>query len=146
MEASVEHAPLPASIHDVAAVLIVRHLDHHLPEVVVRCLFDSYERVGGHGPWKGPPAERRGSPAASRLHTRPPPKQKPMAASFTPGSRRASSSIPERMSATKRVSGTFASAAVAFAGTPSEAVPPSSESRSGASAEKPSAASRATIE
>jgi len=47
MEASVEHAPLPASIHDVAAVLIVRHLDHHLPEVVVRCLFDSYERVGG---------------------------------------------------------------------------------------------------
>ena len=47
MEANVDHAPLPASLHDVAAVLIVRHLDHHLPEVVVRCLFDSYERVGG---------------------------------------------------------------------------------------------------
>ena len=47
MEANVHEAPLPASLHDVAAVLIVRHLDHHLPEVVVRCLFDSYERVGG---------------------------------------------------------------------------------------------------
>jgi hypothetical protein len=47
MEANVEDAPVPASLHDVAAVLIVRHLDHHLPEVVVRCLFDSYERVGG---------------------------------------------------------------------------------------------------
>jgi hypothetical protein len=49
MEASADRDPLPASLHDVAAVLIVRHLEHHLPEVVVRCLFDSYERVGGEG-------------------------------------------------------------------------------------------------
>jgi hypothetical protein len=47
MEANADHEPLPASLHDVAAVLIVRHLDHHRAEVVVRCLFDSYERVGG---------------------------------------------------------------------------------------------------
>lgn len=47
MEANVGPDPLPASLHDVAAVLIVRHLDHHRPEVVVRCLFDSYQRVGG---------------------------------------------------------------------------------------------------
>ncbi|HEY2706329.1 MAG TPA: hypothetical protein VGL20_21815 [Candidatus Dormibacteraeota bacterium] len=47
MEANAGDDPLPASLHDVAAVLIVRHLEHHRPEVVVRCLFDSYQRVGG---------------------------------------------------------------------------------------------------
>jgi hypothetical protein len=39
------HDPLPASLHDVAAVLIVRHLERHCPEVVVHCLFDSYQRL-----------------------------------------------------------------------------------------------------
>ena len=29
MEANADREPLPASLHDVAAVLIVRHLDHH---------------------------------------------------------------------------------------------------------------------
>jgi hypothetical protein len=47
MEANADREPLPPSLQDVAAVLIVRHLDHHRPEVVVRCLFDSYERLGG---------------------------------------------------------------------------------------------------
>ncbi|MGH7748941.1 MAG: hypothetical protein ACREQ5_29880 [Candidatus Dormibacteria bacterium] len=47
MEANVGHDPLPPSLHDAAAVLIVRHLENHRPEVVVRCLFDSYERTRG---------------------------------------------------------------------------------------------------
>ncbi len=47
MDAKLGPEPLPSSLYDVAAVLIVRHLDHHRPEVVVRCLFDSYERVAG---------------------------------------------------------------------------------------------------
>ncbi|HEX3604330.1 MAG TPA: hypothetical protein VH134_00275 [Candidatus Dormibacteraeota bacterium] len=47
MEANEAPEALPASLHDVAAVLIVRHLENHRPEVVVRCLFDSYQRVGG---------------------------------------------------------------------------------------------------
>lgn len=47
MDVNRDPETVPASLHDVAAVLIVRHLDDHLPETVVRCLFDSYARIGG---------------------------------------------------------------------------------------------------
>jgi len=67
----------------------------------------------------------------------PPPKQNPTAASFFPGTRRVSSSMPAFMSATNRSCGALLSALVACAGSPREAVPPSSESRSMASAEYP---------
>jgi hypothetical protein len=44
------HDPLPSSLHDAAALLIVRHLDRHRPEAVVRCLFESYEGLAGEHP------------------------------------------------------------------------------------------------
>jgi len=47
MDPTARHDPIPAALHDVAAVLIVRHLDRHRPEAVVRCLFDSYQRLAG---------------------------------------------------------------------------------------------------
>jgi hypothetical protein len=47
MDPAARHDPLPAVLHDVAALLIVRHLERHRPEVVVRCLFDSYQLLGG---------------------------------------------------------------------------------------------------
>jgi hypothetical protein len=53
MKRNDRHDPLPSSLHDVAAVLIVRHLDRHHPEAVVRCLFDSYERLAGQHPLPG---------------------------------------------------------------------------------------------
>jgi hypothetical protein len=50
MKPNDRHAPLPSSFDDVAAVLIVRHLDRHRPEAVVRCLVDSYERLAAEHP------------------------------------------------------------------------------------------------
>lgn len=47
------HDPISSSLDDAAAVLIVRHLDRHRPEAVVRCLFDSYERLAGQHPLPG---------------------------------------------------------------------------------------------
>ena len=64
-----------------------------------------------------------------------PPKQKPIAASFLRLTRRPSSVRPAFMSATKRSGGTSASAAATSASPGNEPVPPSSESRSIASAE-----------
>ena len=65
----------------------------------------------------------------------PPPKQKPMAATFFPGTRRRSSVTPAFMSATNRDGGTAPSAAIASNSSANDFVPPSSESRSIASAE-----------
>jgi hypothetical protein len=60
----------------------------------------------------------------------PPPKQKPVAATFFPGSRGRSSVTPASMSATKRAGGAAPSAAIASNSSANEPVPPSSDSRS----------------
>ena len=65
----------------------------------------------------------------------PPPKQKPIAASLRPRTRRLSSPTPAFMSSTKRSGGICDSAAATAASSGNEPVPPSSDSRSSASAE-----------
>jgi len=65
----------------------------------------------------------------------PPPKQKPVAATFFFGSRRRISDTPAFMSATKRDGGTAPSAAMASNSSANDPVPPSAESKSIASAE-----------
>ena len=65
----------------------------------------------------------------------PPPRQKPTAASFTSGARRASSVRPDLRFATDSSGGIWVSAAVASAGSANVAVPPLLDSRSMASAE-----------
>ena len=60
----------------------------------------------------------------------PPPKQKPVAATRFPGSRRRSSVTPAFRSATKREGGTAPSAAMTSNSSSNDPVPPSSDSRS----------------
>ena len=76
----------------------------------------------------------------------PPPKQNPTTPIFWPGARRCSSPTAAFMSAMNRSSGAAFSAAVAAAESVKLSVPPSAESRSMASAEKPLAASRPATE
>jgi hypothetical protein len=72
----------------------------------------------------------------------PPPKQKPVAATFLPRTRRRSSDTAAFMSASKRAGSICERAAATCASSPTFAVPPSSGSKSRARAVRPSAANR----